>query len=150
MKTLILFGFFWMVSCGLEPTGNTRGTISVMGDVAQTGVDLIKASKLLDKRQRFIDDFVELLRKRTDELISKRNVEKSISPSLDRNQFEIKAVKQLIAEKKLKVEDVFLDLETQKISAESPYWGPKIPINHKKRIDELYSVMKRYLIEIGN
>ena len=78
-------------------------------------------------------------------LISKRDAGKSISPSLDRNQFEIKAVKQLIAEKNLKVEDVLLDLETQKISAESPYWGPKIPNNHKKRIDELYSVMGRYL-----
>ena len=144
MKILLVYFFF--VSCGLEPTGNTRGTITVIGDVAEVGVDLIKAGELLGKRQRFIDDFLKLVRKKTDALISKKDVGKSISSSLDKNQFEIKAVRQLIAEKKLKIEDILLDLETQKMSAESPYWGPKMSTAHKKRIDELYSVMKRYLI----
>ena len=141
MKLLVFSILFAMMGCGQEPAGNTKGTLVVIGDVAEVGVDILKAGKRLDKVQKVIDNLLELVNKK----VGADLVAEGFNALSIRNKAQDRALKQLITERKLNVKDIFEDVDIQKKYGNSPYWSPKLSETSKKRTEELHAILKRYI-----
>ena len=134
----ILFLTMMLVGCGQQPIGDTKGTLTVI-------VDIIKASKILGKRQRMIDNLIKLVNKKVGVDI----VMESIATPGIQHKAQDKALRQLITEKNLDIKAIFEDVNIQIGHRDSPYWSPIISEASKKRTDELHAILKRY-IETAN